>query len=155
MNWVVGFAFDQDARIVVLIRKTHPEWQAGKLNGVGGKVERTDRTLWQAMVREFYEETGVPTPTTAWDRFASLTWDEGRVHFFRAFFHESAVRCVRSVTDETVGVYSTRYMPGSVVPNLRWLIPLAAHRHDRYDVIDVVETGSTLAKPGRLEFHGG
>lgn len=36
-----------------------------------------------------------------------------------------------------------------VTPNLLWLVPLAAHRHDTYEPISVVETGTTLRKIGR------
>ena len=36
---VVGFAFTEDRRSVILIRKNRPEWQAGRLNGVGGHIE--------------------------------------------------------------------------------------------------------------------
>ena len=33
-EWVAGFLFNDLVDRVVLIRKTHPEWQAGKLNGM-------------------------------------------------------------------------------------------------------------------------
>ncbi len=36
--YVVGFMFTEDEKQVVLIEKKRPEWQAGKLNGVGGKI---------------------------------------------------------------------------------------------------------------------
>src|SRR5690349_13991679 len=36
--YALGFLFDGTGR-VVLIRKRRPAWQAGLLNGVGGKVE--------------------------------------------------------------------------------------------------------------------
>ena len=57
-EWVVGFLMDSDAEQVILIRKNRPEWQAGKLNGVGGKVEPGE-LIGGAMYREFREETGV------------------------------------------------------------------------------------------------
>lgn len=38
-SYVVGFMLDQAREHVVLIEKNRPAWQAGKLNGVGGKVE--------------------------------------------------------------------------------------------------------------------
>jgi len=37
--YCLGFAFYRSRRKVVLIRKTKPDWQRGKLNGVGGKIE--------------------------------------------------------------------------------------------------------------------
>jgi 8-oxo-dGTP diphosphatase len=157
-EWVVGFLLDEDAEQVVLIRKNRPEWQAGRLNGVGGKVEPGE-DLAAAMRREFEEETGVAFD--AWHRFASLTWEEGVVHFFRGFAPSSVLVACRTTTDESIERHRlhTLLNPGAgrsaVTPNLLWLVPLAAHRHDTYDVIDVVETGTTLRKPGRLDVHAG
>lgn len=79
-----------------MIRKNRPEWQAGRLNGVGGKVETTDADGHAAMVREFTEETGVLVPT--WHHFASLTWEEGVVRFFRAFAPLDTLKMCRTVT---------------------------------------------------------
>jgi 8-oxo-dGTP diphosphatase len=155
-QWVVGFMFDNDAERVVLIEKNRPEWQAGKLNGVGGKVEPGE-SISEAMDREFEEETGVAT--TGWHHFASLQWEEGTVHFFRVFVTASLLDACRTTTDEPVAHYDMHSILAPwfdyTVPNLRWLLPLAAHRHDTYDVIDVVETGTTLRKPGRLDILPG
>lgn len=152
-EWVVGFLLDEDANSVILIRKNRPQWQEGKLNGVGGKVEPGE-TTHKAMRREFLEETGVYV--TQWHHFATLTWEEGVVHFLRAFAPLAVLERCRTMTDESVERHRVHTLgapgPGRafVTPNLLWLVPLAAHRHDTYDVIDVVETGTTLRKPGRL-----
>lgn len=53
--------FSLDKTKVVLIQKNRPEWQKGKLNGVGGKKEKTDFNLFSTMIRKFKEETGVDT----------------------------------------------------------------------------------------------
>lgn len=153
-QWVVGFLMDLDVERVVLIRKNRPAWQAGKLNGVGGKVEEGESPI-TAMRREFEEETGVAF--LDWHHFASLTWEEGVVHFFRGFAAWSVLEACSTMTDEWVERHRIHSLsapgPGlaNVTPNLLWLIPLAAHRHDSYDLIDVVETGTTLRKPGRLD----
>jgi 8-oxo-dGTP diphosphatase len=153
-EWVVGFLLDNAAQRVVLIRKARPEWQAGRLNGVGGKLEPGE-TLGDAMEREFWEETGVAV--NWWRPFASLAWEEGVVYFFRAFAPAELLVDCRTVTDEAIELHHVHQllnpaMPcGEITPNLRWLVPLAAHRHDTYDVIDVVETGTTMRKPGRLD----
>lgn len=149
-QWVVGFLLDTEAESVILIRKNRPEWQAGKLNGVGGKVEPLE-TPDSSMRREFVEETGVWVPD--WHHFATLTWEEGLVHFFRAFESIAVLERCRTMTDETVEVHSVpmlgvRDRRWDITPNLLWLVPLAAHRHDTYDLIDVVETGATLRKTG-------
>jgi 8-oxo-dGTP diphosphatase len=82
VEYVVGFAFDTDGR-VALIRKNRPEWQAGRLNGIGGHVEATDRTPWGAMCREWCEETGQPTPAN-WRKFVVMDFPGARIHFFTA-----------------------------------------------------------------------
>lgn len=155
MEWVVGFLMDEAAERVVLIRKARPEWQAGKLNGVGGKVEPGELPA-PAMRREFHEETGVLYGL--WQPFARLRWEEGTVHFYRAFASRSLLSSCHTTTDEPIEVHTVHSLlhPGreDVIPNLRWLVPLAAHRHDQYDVIDVAEKGTTLRKPGRLEVLG-
>jgi 8-oxo-dGTP pyrophosphatase MutT (NUDIX family) len=50
---------------VVLIRKTKPDWQAGRYNFVGGKVEPGE-SYALCMVREFEEEAGIKTSIDSW-----------------------------------------------------------------------------------------
>lgn len=71
-RYVLGFAFDSARQHVLLIEKNRPEWQAGRLNGVGGKIEPEDRNAFAAMAREFSEETGLNTTAEAWYRFAVM-----------------------------------------------------------------------------------
>ena len=59
-NYVVGFLFNKDETQVALVRKNRPEWQAGNLNGIGGKME-VGETTNECMQREFKEETGLKT----------------------------------------------------------------------------------------------
>lgn len=62
--FVCGFCFDEERERVVLIEKSQPAWQAGRLNGVGGKVEPGE-SVSAAMTREFEEEAGVRLPAHA------------------------------------------------------------------------------------------
>lgn len=63
-RYVLGFIFDsykvgdkQERFVSVLLeRKQRPAWQAGKLNGVGGKIELGE-SPFEAMHRECKEET--------------------------------------------------------------------------------------------------
>jgi 8-oxo-dGTP diphosphatase len=66
-KYVVGFLIS--GSLVSLIKKNRPEWQKGKINGIGGKIEKGE-TPEQAMKREFYEEAGIRI--NKWKRFAVL-----------------------------------------------------------------------------------
>ena len=99
-EWVVGFLFSTDQRRVVLIEKQRPEWQRGKLNGVGGKIEANE-TPTDAVRREFSEETGADID--GWRQFCELRFQAGTVYFFVATHNAE----VTSTTDEKVDWYET------------------------------------------------
>jgi len=127
-RWVVGFLFNGGQ--VALVAKTHPEWQAGKLNGVGGKVEG-DETPLDAMRREFMEEAGAPVED--WREFAVLNVEAGAIHFFCS--HGACE--LKSLTEEIVGWHPLSDLGTlPVIPNLRWLIPLALDAEKRHAVVE-------------------
>ena len=125
-EFCLGFLFSaapEYAR-VVLIRKNKPEWQNGKLNGVGGKIEKGETAL-EAMRREFLEECGVKKEN--WVPFALLDYPEARVWCFAAEDELLLDGAVRTMTDEEVIIVSA-YAPWRThgrVPNLSYLIPMA------------------------------
>lgn len=71
IEYVLGFAMYEGR--VWLIRKARPAEQAGKLNGIGGKVEPGEHPD-EAMVREFKEEAGAVVEN--WIQFGELTDNE-------------------------------------------------------------------------------
>lgn len=114
-----GFLFDSFGQ-VVLIRKNRPEWQAGKLNGVGGHVEDTE-TFHDCMVREFKEEAGLLVPE--WQHFATIRDSKFACAFFRAIVVDFSE--VETKTDETIIFAAALDVPLDTVPNLQWLVPMA------------------------------
>lgn len=107
---------------MVLIRKNRPAWQSGLLNGVGGKVE-AEESPRDAMVREFEEETGARVEM--WRHFCvhEDTINGYHVTYYRSF---GDVATCRSTTDEQVEVVLVDHLQSrAVVPNLRWLVPMA------------------------------
>ncbi len=122
---VLGYMFSQDRRRVVLIRKNRPEWQAGQLNGIGGKIEEFDADPAAAMRREFREEAGLDIDT--WEHGLTFTHyrhetHPGTIHVFRAF---GDVDTVTSVTDEKVEVFDVDSLPawdGCMKNTVHWML---------------------------------
>ncbi len=124
-QYVVGFLFDDHAKTVLLIEKQRPEWQKGKLNGVGGKIEGEESPR-MAMTREFEEETGVEQAN--WQHFASLGDAESlrfRVYFYFALNTRAISEAVSTTDEKLVLVDLEKLSSERTVPNLQWLIPMA------------------------------
>jgi 8-oxo-dGTP diphosphatase len=127
-KYVLGFAFYKTCPgpdRVVLIRKVRPVWQAGCLNGVGGKVNAGETQL-DAMAREFQQEAGVWVEPTRWSYFATLAWAKASVDCYTVDLKENETACTR--TDEevvTLPVGDALAHATGLVMGCRWLIPLA------------------------------
>ena len=59
-GYTVGFIFDPTYTNVLLMHKNRPEWQKGRINGVGGRIE-SDESSATCVVREVLEETNLKT----------------------------------------------------------------------------------------------
>jgi 8-oxo-dGTP diphosphatase len=119
-EYVAGFMFDSDR--VALIRKNRPEWQKGKLNGIGGHIE-SGETPGFAMSREFEEETGYKTSLPEWWPFAVLSGEGFKVHFF---YTCGEVDKLRTTTDEEIVILpASEVTVLNAIPNLTWLLPMA------------------------------
>lgn len=131
-NYVAGLMFSEDHQHVALIAKQKPEWQRGKLNAIGGKMEEDDVTSLDAMTREFKEETGATV--LDWRHFCTLRFRGGEIYFFTAIGDLGALKTMEA---EEVGIHRVDSVPLSpTIPNLRWLVPLAL---DKDRVVAVVE----------------
>lgn len=129
-SYVLAFAFDDLGR-VALIKKARPEWQQGKWNGVGGKIEDFDAYPSEAMSREFEEETGVRISDREW-KYAGrmdgylgpqgLCFKEWEVLIFT--IKSKLVRDVKQMTDEHVHLYPCWAVPINSLDNVRALVQL-------------------------------
>ena len=118
---VVGFLFRNDFKEVALIQKQKPDWQKGKLNGIGGKIEPGEKPI-QAMRREFKEEAGAEIKK--WENFCNLNSSDGSWYVY--FFCSSESATITSMESEKVDWYSVKKIPDlPTIPNLKWIIPLA------------------------------
>lgn len=99
IKYVLGFAYTPDNK-VLLIKKNKPEWQKGKLNGIGGKIELNETPL-EAMNRETLEESGL-----------KLTWQAGGVIKGASFecyvFYtcDSSIQNYQQKEEEILNLYS-------------------------------------------------
>lgn len=128
--YVVGLRFDEAEQQVVLIRKNRPEWQRGKLNGVGGKVEQGE-TDPEAMVREFEEETSLKTYIDEWEEMGDISGAFGVVHFYKSV---GSLEGIKTNTDETITILPVSLIHDSdqVIPNLKYIIPYLLHGEEYF-----------------------
>lgn len=119
---VVGFAFTADRGSVILIRKNRPEWQKGKLNGVGGHIEQGEHPA-DAMTREFHEETGLFIRKERWERVVMMEGSGWHVTFFKCVLTNLDRHHIQTMTDEAV-VEVQCDIPKGMIQNLTWLLPL-------------------------------
>jgi 8-oxo-dGTP diphosphatase len=116
---------------VALIKKLRPTWQAGKFNGIGGRVEEGESPA-AAMTREFMEETGVTV--LGWRCFALLKHGDNLVYMFTA--EVTVMKRLTQMTDEHVqwlGIPYLQYVQR--IANLDWLIPMAMSKNTEVAVI--------------------
>lgn len=126
--YVCGFMFSPDKSKVLLIEKLRPSWQRYKLNGIGGKIEPGEYHS-EAMVREFWEETGISTIQNDWFMFCTLTGFKSGLPDFTVYFFESfsdKYKDAYSKTDEKIKLVSVNALSRrDILPNLKIIIPLA------------------------------
>ena len=122
-KYVTGFLFSEDTKHLVLIKKINPQWQRGLLNGIGGKIEAGELSI-DAMVREFHEETGVITTQTDWTYYAKV-YRPNCYDVDMYFAHTDLAFSAKTIEQEEVCIMALSELPNNIIPNLRWLIPLA------------------------------
>ena len=144
-SYVLGFLFSESLQYVALIRKNRPEWQQGKLNGIGGHIELGEDPH-TAMGREFGEEAA--HPVTDWTCFGRLRGEGWMVFLFHSIWHESTPMPSNSSDEGEVNPY---FIPNlrTTLPNLRYLIPMALNHisaEDKCLFFDIYESQWNLSK---------
>jgi 8-oxo-dGTP diphosphatase len=123
-NYVAGLMFNKLGTEVALVEKKKfppgADWSLTPYNAIGGKIEPNEFS-YEAMLREFKEETGVSQPF--WDKFLILEGSGWQVEFYKCFTDK--VYNVRTMEEETIIVSSVTTILGAVVPNMKWILPLA------------------------------
>ena len=123
IRYAVGFLFNKDFSKVVLINKARPDWQKGRLNGVGGHYEDYDLSLNATMERELKEETGYDFKN--WiliGNLRSYDWSVG-VYAGQADIIDDDIK---QTTDEKPELVKYPLDPTlKTIDNVHWLLPLA------------------------------
>jgi len=122
-NYVLGFIFSSDYSKVLLIHKNRPDWQKGKVNGFGGKIEPDENPL-QAMRRETREEIGLST--VLWHKYLRMSGSNWMVDCFTAF-GDNHIENASTQTDEAIGVFEVDHLPENTVDHLEMNIRMAIH----------------------------
>lgn len=126
-RYTAGFLFrwrTPQVRQVLLVRKSHPKWQAGMMNAIGGEFEpgENGRTC---IKREFEEEANLMT--NDWDLFCTEEGPGYEVHFYRYTLHPDAryKAPAKNDKDEELEWCDPLGPKYPVIGNLNWLLPLA------------------------------
>jgi 8-oxo-dGTP diphosphatase len=122
MNYVVAFLFSEDAKLIALITKDHPDWQKGKLNGIGGHIEAFE-TPTAAIIREIEEEAGVSLKSLHLFAIGNTENNSTTLYCFTAKIN---VYDITSKEKERINLYRVNgFNERPIIDNLKWLIPLA------------------------------
>lgn len=133
MQYTIGAMFTEDLKKVLLIKKQKPDWQKGKYNFPGGKVEnvkireKNQRESYKAcIVREFKEETSMKTMEVDWHAIGSIEGEGYSVELLVAVFLNSMGMAI-TITDEEVEWFNVDNLPKNIIDNLLWLIPFCVN----------------------------
>ena len=133
-KYTLAFIFDNAMDRVLLVHKLSPEWQAGKLNGVGGKIEEGENSL-ACIVREVREETGLVTRGDEWIYLGEMGSGSWQMHVF-TFVYKGKPSDARSADKEDVEWFDMKTLPLNTISNLTWLIPIAIDRIKNKEIGD-------------------
>lgn len=125
-EYVLGFAFtppnNKGEFKVALVEKLKPDWQRGKLNGIGGKVE-SHETANMAMPREFQEETGVYIPN--WEYVGKMSGDKSWTVYVYTTTHPDVEKVTTKEQERILLVDPIKdagYIYEKGISNVPWLI---------------------------------
>lgn len=135
-EYVIILPIISGTKDILLVTKAKPEWQKGKLNLLGGKVELNE-TPTQAAIRELYEESGI-------EIFHAVKCGEIRskpslIHCFYADLGRVNITIKpRPEEIEQFNFYnwdSVKY-DHRLIPNLKIIIPLLRMRVEGWCIFD-------------------
>lgn len=160
-EYVCGLMFSTNRQNVLLIEKDRPEWQAGKFNAVGGKIEEEDK--WSAtklnvvanepkycysllaIIREFKEEVGIDTLPEDWELFCICEGTDSRIYYFRAF-SDKLMDFKQMESEEPMVLPANDIRFRETVPNLQFLVPMALWTNELFTIKCNIKGGTKHEK---------
>lgn len=123
MTYTLAFIFNEDLSKVLLLKKTRPEWQAGHLNGIGGKCEPNEPPL-KCIQREVFEECGLEN--IFFEKTGIIAGDAYIVYVYNARISSHLLESAVSKTDEIVSLYDVSDLHNQeLLPSVKYLIPMS------------------------------
>lgn len=136
-HYVLGFIFSRNKEKILLVKKKRPEWQAGRWNGIGGKIKEEDTSPLAAMWRECSEEIN---RVHNWEHCITFVCSGGTVFVYRAFNYAGDIDTIlyNQIEDEPLKVWRLDDLPENRDADLNWLVavclstikfPICAHQN--------------------------
>lgn len=122
-QFTLGFVFNAKKDKVLLMHKNRPDWQRGRLNGIGGRIEEGETSI-ACMVREAEEETTLSTRESDWHLIANHGGKAWSMDVY-AHVHRGDESAVQTCTDEKVEWFPVDALPPTILSNIAWLVPLS------------------------------
>lgn len=124
--YTLGFIFNSTRDQVLLIHKKSPEWQIGKINGIGGKTEAGEASI-DCIVREVTEETGLLIPQDNWTHAGKIHGDTWESEVYVSVYEGKLTDSYTAGLEE-VEWFAVDNLPDNVIGNLKFLIPMTLDR---------------------------
>lgn len=136
-QYTLGFVFDEKLERVLLMHKNRPDWQVGKINGLGGKIESGESSK-ECIAREVEEESGLKIAKEDWIYLGRLNARDWYVDVF-TYIWTGSLSEAKTITDEQIEWFEVNNLPQNIIPNLGWIIPLVVDRimHNDFNLISV------------------
>ena len=125
-QYSLGVVFDGSLEHVLLMHKTRPASQAGKVNGLGGKVESGEDSR-TCVVREIKEESGLITVPADWVYAGAMRSDEWTIDVY-GLVYTGSNSDTKSIEEQRVEWFPVDALPQNGMSNLAWLVPFVRNK---------------------------
>lgn len=119
-KYTLGFIFNKNLDHVLLMHKNRPDWQAGKVNGLGGKLFDGEDSI-DCIAREIKEESNLDIQKERFVYIGNLSSDTFHMDVFGAVY-DGSLADAQSMETEEVEWFQIESLPKNGIDKLSWLI---------------------------------